>query len=119
MIKTLLAICMHTMLPCNEIYLTERHFRSRISASVYNTTVVAQAYMTNMGNVGIWLNEDVIHDLSDDELKEVFVHELAHLVMFTTEDHSLPPHGPDFQRVCAGIARKAGVNSVTACAESG
>ena len=75
--------------------------------------VAAQAYMTNLGSLGIWFNE-ADKPFSKSHMKGLYVHELSHLVIFR-EDPTLPKHGERFREVCRGIANKVNVDVKEYC----
>lgn len=115
--EAILTVCLHTSLPCEEVNVSFRDlndgFRHR-----YDSVIDARAYMTNLGNVGVWIDVSHKGDENDSQstkdILEIAVHEVAHMVTFR-QGHLRRPHGHYFRKNCFELAEKVGVNKIVAC----
>ena len=118
--EIVMAVCLHTALACSDIAISFTDFPVRRSAaSLYNSEVQAQAYMTNYGNLGIWFDEkyrDV--DAGSTEALQLATHEVAHLIVFKLDPRA-SDHGSTFQRICRELSKKVGVNAQVTCRAEG
>jgi hypothetical protein len=86
-------VCAVTTLPCSEISLSYKDLPSNEAA---------KAYLTNKGNIGVWFNNDN-KNLSDSVMKDLMVHELAHLIVFQI-DPTNGSHDSQYQQTCHTLA---------------
>jgi hypothetical protein len=114
-----LTVCLHTGLPCADIDVSAKNLNkfTRVGGVVHEQ-IAAQAYMTNFGNIGVWYDAKVIERDTNDDLLELAVHEVAHLMAFKFE-YGYDGHGHQFTKYCKRLADSVGVDSRTACAASG
>lgn len=110
-------VCAYTSLICADISIDQVDLNPRVSSPYVDEIVVARAYMTVSGGLGIWFDESALG--SDIEyIKGVIVHELAHLEVFV-DNYRLPEHGHTFKKRCYDLARKVNVSPFTSCSATG
>lgn len=115
--ELVLTVCMHTALACEAIDVSFKHLRplrSQTTSSYVKTKVQARAYMTNFGNQGIWFDPEETSNMNDNELLNLVVHELAHLMVFVEDLDGT--HRWKWKTKCKDLAKKVGANTGIACA---
>jgi predicted SprT family Zn-dependent metalloprotease len=115
-----LAVCMHTALACSDIRVSVKDLNPRkgVAFGMVQQTTQAQAYMTNLGNLGIWFDEEVVEEGNEQYLLRLAVHETAHLMAFVNED-SYSGHGRKFTKYCERLANAVGVSPRLTCEAAG
>lgn len=97
-----LAVCAHTSLVCEDI---------SVEFKKLPPYTQAQAYETNTGRMGIWISDEK-RNRSEYFYKDLFVHEIAHLVRYTEKSTGM--HDRRFREICKELAKAVDVKK-SAC----
>jgi len=96
-----LTLCLSTSLPCADISVRTYEFNKREQKE-------AMAYMTKSGKMGVLLDDSTLR-YSENKIKGLLVHELAHMVVWHTRPYD-GDHGHKYTVICRKLALEAGVS---------
>ena len=94
LLEIALSVCLHTDLNCESIPVETTNLKQGIAG---------QAVLYKSGKTKIQVSESYIEDRGENKIRELLVHEYAHLITYA-QGNVKSPHGRDFRTNCMALA---------------